>query len=307
MYSVDYSKNLNLKGCFWIIFPAFLLFTVLNGCASEPVIPPAYYAEKLGTHVPNIKKVAIVTDLTPPEIESVELWPTRDETASDKAAEGAFDGAGSVPPVLLVAPPRYFTAMPFFLAAGAIGGAIEGYISGYSEAELAEMSELVDRILDCAFYQNSLLEKLADYGNANVAIDFIRKPSADQDILLDKPDYSALIKESYDAVLEVELQLLALKKSTESKNMQLEMVSRVRLVSTHSDAVLSDNLYRYRSGFYEPDIWFSNDGKPLATEIHRGMQKFAEIAVDENFLLFFPKVKKQVPSKWDVTNIGTPY
>lgn len=307
MNNLAYFDNLNLNSGFRNLFPALVLLIGLNGCASEPVVPPDYYAEKLSSHVPDIKRVAIVTDLTPPKIESVNQWPARDDVASDKAAEGAFTGAASVPPVLLAAPPIYFAVLPFFVAGGAVGGAIEGYVSGYSEDELAEMRALVERIIDCAFYQNMLLEKVAEYGKANVAIEFIRIPSADQEALLDKPDYSTLLNESFDAVLEVELPLLALKKSTQSKDIRLELVSRIRLVSTHSNDVLSDNLYRYHSSTYEPDIWFSNEAELLATEIQRGLQKLAESAVDENFLLFFPKVYKEVPSKWDVTNKGAPY
>lgn len=289
-----------------ILFSISLSLTGLIGCTTDPGPRPNYYAEELQSHVPEIHSIALVTDLSPPSIESVGLDVGRGESAAGMAAEGAFKGVFTGAAYSLIYGPAFFIVLPFIVATGTVGGAITGAASGYSAEMLAKVEALVEHILNSAYYQNILIAKVDAYAKDHIELKFIRMPSADQDVLLDKPDYSNLTDEAIDAVLEVELLQLALIESA-NKKIKLTMAARVRLVSTHTNVVLSDNQYKYSSFDYKLEKWFANDAGLLSIEIQRGLQWLAEAAVDENFLLFYPKAHKTVPSALNLENLGAPY
>lgn len=301
MYTLHNSYN--FKNISWLgkLINVAVLVSAPIGCSTNLPQTPGYYAIDIDSHVPKINRVALVTDLTPPEIESVNFGVTQGKALSEGVAEGAFKGAG----YSLIAGPAYFLVLPFFVTAGVVGGAASGAASGYTADMLAEAEAKAQYILDSAYVQNILLSRVQDYGNANVDLEFIRMPSADQKTLLNKPDYTALTDESIDAVFEVELLRIALK-SPNSKLSQLKIDVRIRLISAHMGTVLSDNQYQYSSLFFDLEQWIADEAALLTNELKRGLQRLAEDAIDENFLLFYPNIPDDIPmSFWGMS--GTPY
>jgi hypothetical protein len=297
----------DFKSISWLVELLIIVFLItgFTGCSTNLPQTPDYFATDIDSHVPEIKRVALVTDLTPPKIESVYLGVTPGEGASKMAAEGALTGAT----YSLIAGPGYFIVLPFFVTAGVVGGAASGAVSGYPADMLAEAEAQAKYILDSAYLQNKLLAKVEEYGNDQADIEFIRMPSADQDVLLDEPDYSALTDESIDAVLEVELISLILKRHSGSSSSQLSRLildSRIRLVSVHTGIVLSDNQYKFFSLYNDLETWIDNDATVLESELQRGLQRLAEDAIDENFLLFYPNFPDDINmSFWGMST--TPY
>ena len=270
--------------------------TVLMGCSTPPPQRPNYFATDYGSYTTKFNKVALVADKTPPEIE-VDLGKTQGKSTTEGAAAGALQGAT----YSLIAGPAYFLVLPYFVAAGVIGGAASGAASGYSTETLAEAEAKSKEILDSAYMQNELLARIQEYGNSHVDMEFIRTPSVDPEVLLDKPDYTLLVKQSFDAVIEVEILRIALK-AYDSKNklIRLIMQTRIRLVSTHTGKILSDNQYEYTSSGYQLEEWLTDAGALLTSEFERGLQLHAEDTIDENFLLYYPMKPPKLPLKQDI-------
>lgn len=270
-----------------------LFIVELMGCATNVPKIPDYFATEYESQVPRISRVALVTDFTPPEIESVDLGFTRGQGAAGGAAGGAMAGASSALDSLGSCSGDFcgvvfLLLLPVFMVGGAIVGAVFGVEGGYSADMLAEAEANAKHMLNSAYLQTELLERAQGYGRDNVDLEFIRIPSADPEVLADKPNYEALSNESIDVVLEVELLRLTLEYS-------LEMEARARLISVRTGAVLSDNQYSFSSEHHWLDEWIADGAAPLTDAIQRGLQTLAEDAMDENFLLFYPKEPEEIP------------
>jgi hypothetical protein len=223
------------------------------GCTADAPKAPDYYATNLQAQDFAISRVALVTNLTPPEIESVDLGLTHGEGAAGGAAAGAVGAPLRVAAGFLSADP--FAAAVFLLlyppillgaaVVGAVGGAVVGASSGHSAEELAEAEANARRMLDSAYLQTSLLEHAQRYASDNVDLDFIRTPNADPETRADRPDYEALSREMIDAVLEVDLLRLSLEGS-------LQIKARGRLISAQSGevAVIRDAFIGFQRHLY---------------------------------------------------------
>jgi hypothetical protein len=148
---------------------------------------------------------------------------------------------------------------------------------------LADAELNAQRLLNSAYLQTQILERVSDYGHENTDYDFVRTPGSDQKAFASKPDYQDLSSDSVDAVLEVSLLRLALEDS-------LEIVARVRLVAVPSGDLLSDSQYRYVSQPRRLEEWLANGASTLDEAMVRGLKQLAESAVDENFLLYYSNV-----------------
>ena len=73
---------------------AILVVAVLTGCATGAGTAPDYAADALQSGSGTFKKVALVADPTPPEIETVYFGMTPEDRAALQAGEGALGGAG---------------------------------------------------------------------------------------------------------------------------------------------------------------------------------------------------------------------
>lgn len=233
------------KSIYWVSKLLLLIFfvTELVGCASYSKTPYDFSIES-EAKIPRIRKVALVTDLTPPEIDSVDLGFTKGQGVVGGAAAGALGGAAGAGALSGFAMDPYSGAvvllllLPVFTVGGAIVGAVSGGVSGNSADMLEEAEANAQRMLNEAYLQKIILERVLDYGLEKVDFEFVRIPNADPEGLENKPDYNALLDESVDVVLEVELLRLTLKDS-------LEMDARARLVLPETGAVLSDNYYKF--------------------------------------------------------------
>ena len=217
----------------------------VTACATGAPEHPEYLASDYESQIPGISRVALITDLTPPEIESVDLGFTRGEGAAGGAAAGALEGlsgalsgmggcsGGFCGAALLL-------VLPIFMLVGAVAGAASGVDSGYSADKLAEAEANAQNMLNSAYLQVELLDRAQGYGRENVDLEFIRVPGTDPETLVDKPDYKAFSDKSIDAVLEVELLRLSMERS-------LKIEARARLISTKTGAVLSDGQYTFLS------------------------------------------------------------
>ena len=268
----------------------------LNGCTTDAPKTPGYFATDIDSHTPRISRIALVTDLTPPEIEGVNLGFTRGEGAAGGFAGGATTGA-----LLTLNLAAEVTAtgmaagaagaaiallLPVFVVGGAIAGTVSGVAAGYPADMLAEAEANAQNMLNSAYLQTELLKHAQDYGIDNTDFEFIRMPKSDPETLLDKPDYKVLSDESIDVVLEVELLRFSLE-------YYLEVEARARLISTQTGTVLSDGYYKFLSEPRRLEEWIANGATPLTETIQRGLQRLAEDIVDENFLLFYPNEPKQ--------------
>lgn len=267
----------------------------LAGCATHAPKTPDYFATGHQSQALNISRVALVTDLTPPEIESVDLGFTRGQGAAGGAAGGAMVGASSALESLGSCSGDFCGAvflllLPVFMVGGAIVAAVSGVEHGQSADMLAEAEANAKHMLNSAYLQTELLERAQGYGRDNVDLEFIRIPSADPETLEDKLDYKALSSESIDAILEVELLRVTLEYS-------LELEARARLISVRTGAVLSDNQYSFSSEHHSLDEWIADGAAPLTDAIQRGLQTLADDAMDENFLLFYPNEPEVIPPK----------
>ena len=269
----------------------------LIGCATDAPKIPGYFAANIESHSPKISRIALVTDLTPPEIESVDLGHTRGEGVASGFAGGVVLGVVGALALILEAGSEAGAAaavvillLPVFVVVGAIGGTVTGVATGYSADMLAEAEANARDMLNSAYLQTELLEHAQDYGLENTDLEFIRIPSADPETLSDKPDYKSLSDESIDAVLEVELLRFKLEDF-------LEIEARARLISSQTSEVLSDVNYKFFSERHRLKEWIADDAALLTEAIVSGLQRIAEDIVDENFLLFYPNEPKEIISQ----------
>jgi hypothetical protein len=278
-----------------------LFIVELMGCATNIPKTPDYFATEYQSLTPVIRRVVLVTDLTPPQIESVDLGFTRGEGAAAGAAGGAAAGVGVSLDMLGgcsgdFCGAAFILLLPVFVLGGAIVGTVSGAGSGYSADMLAEAEANAQQMLNAAYLQAELIEYAQDYGQANVDLEFIRKPGIDPAALVDKPDYAALANESIDVVLEVELLRLTLEYS-------LEMEARARLISVQTGVVLSDSQYSFSSEHHRLDEWMASGAAPLSEAIQRGLHTLAEDIMDEKFLLFYPhEPEKIIPQQAEKTS-----
>ena len=172
----------------WLVIVLFM--AGLNGCATDAPKTPDYFAIDIDSHTPKINRIALVTDLTPPEIESGDLGFTRGEGAAggfaggaatgallalNLAAEGAAAGAGIASAAALI------LLMPVFVVGGAIIGTVSGVSTGYSADVLAEAEENAQNMLNSAYLQTELLEHAQDYGVDNTDFDVLHMPKDNQE------------------------------------------------------------------------------------------------------------------------------
>lgn len=276
----------------------FLILFLISGvmaCATGAPEYPGYLSADYDSHIPGMSRVALITDLTPPEIESVDLGFTKGEGATKGAAAGALEGLGGALSGMSGCSGEFCGAalllvLPIFMFFGAVVGAASGVDSGYSADMLAEAEANAKNMLDSAVLQVELLDRARDYGSENLDLEFIRIPGTDPETLTDKPDYKDLSAKSIDAVLEVELLRLSMKDS-------LKIEARARLISVNTGAVISDEQYTFLSEHHKLETWLANDAKLLTDAIQRGLQTLAEDIVDENFLLFYPNKPSKIISQ----------
>ena len=270
-----------------------LLIVELMGCATNVPKTPDYFATGHQSQALNISRVALVTDLTPPKIESVDLGFTRGQGAAVGAMEGASfalqESLGSCSGAVCGA--AFLLLLPVFM----VGGAIVGVVSGVDADMLAKAEANANHMLNSAYLQTELLERVKVYGHDNTELEFVRMSFADPKAMIDTPDYTALLEDSIDAVLEVELIRLSLEDS-------LEMYARVRFVSVQTGTILSDSQFKFHSERHKTEEWIENGAAPLTEAIQRGLRKIAEDLVDENFLLFYPNEPEEIdPQQADKT------
>jgi hypothetical protein len=255
------------------------VITAFIGCAYYAPKTPTYFASEYGSQTPWIRKVALIVDTKPPEIESVILGVTRGEGAARGAGHGVAEGLRGLNGcsggacVLLV---------PIVIVSGAIVGSVSGAMAGYPADVLAEAEANARQALDSASLQTQLIDNVANYGNTNLGIEFIHILGTNIQSPEKTPDYKTLRNKSIDVVLELELIRLSLHDS-------LNMVARARLISVSTGTVISDNRYLFNSESHKLDEWMANGAAPLTDAMDRGLQTLAEDIVDENFLLFYPK------------------
>lgn len=272
-----------------------VLFIVgLIGCATDAPKTPGYFAIHIDSHAPKISRIALVTDLTPPEIESVDLGFTRGEGAAGGFAGGAASGAGlslvAVAEAGAAGAAVFVLLLPVFVVGGIIVGTVTGVATGYSADMLADAEASARVMLNSAYLQIELLEHAREYALENTNLEFIRMPGADPKTLEDEPDYKVLSAESIDAVLEVELLRFKLEDF-------LEVEARARLISTQTGEVLGDANYKFLSERHRLKEWIADDAALLTEAIIRGLQSLAEDIVDENFLLFYPNEPEEIVSQ----------
>jgi hypothetical protein len=270
------------------------LLMEVTACASGAPEHPEYFASDYESQIPAIRRVALITDLTPPEIESIDLGFTKGEGATAGVLEGlsnALSGmegcSGDFCGVALL------LVLPIFMLGGAVAGAASGVDSGYSADKLADAEESAQNMLNSAYLQVELLDRAQSYGRENVDLEFIRVAGTDPETLVDKPDYKAFSDKSIDVVLEVELLRLSMEYS-------IKVEARARLISTKTGAVLSDGQYTFLSERHRLESWLANDASLLKKVIERGLETLAEDIIDENFLLFHPnEPKREIPQQAD--------
>jgi hypothetical protein len=268
----------------WKPLMASLVVAGLMGCATDMWKTPDYFSEKYESLEPEIRRVALVTYLSPPEIEIVDLGFTRGQGA----AGGAMAGATSALRSLGSCSGAYCGAVfLLLLPVFTVGGAIVGVVSGVDADMLAEAEANANHMLNSAYLQTELLERVKNYGHDNTELEFVRMSFADPKAMVDTPDYSALLEDSIDAVLEVELLRISLKYS-------LEMEAKVRFISAHTGTILSDSQFKFHSEHHKLDEWIENGAAPLTEAIQRGLRIIADDLVDENFLLFYPPEPKEI-------------
>lgn len=247
----------------------FGLVLGLSGCATGALPVPDYAADTLQRLGGETHKVALVTDLTPPELISVKLGSTHGEGAAAGAGAGALAGLGGLAQAGGSCSGEFcgvafLLLLPVFVLGGAIVGAIGGAAGGYSADALAEAHADARAALDTGYLQAQVLERAQAYARDNVELQFIRTPWADPDTLADEPSYEALSQERIDTVLEVELVRVALEDA-------LQMEARARLVSANDGTVLSDGRYDFISHPRELEQWLEDNATPLQEAIEQGL------------------------------------
>lgn len=268
---------------------SFLFITVFIGCAErvsrfpgdlpvEGLVPPS-----------QTNRVALVTDLAPPQIQTIDLGATRAEGTLSSVGgaglgtvhgflswesdvmgkcSGDFCGVGVV-------------LLPIYLVGGAVEGAVSFSTPVYPTDTLTKAESNARSLLDSAVLQTQLLSLVQYYGHKYVEAEFVRVPSADRKTFPKIPNYTGLTNESIDVVLEIELSRLALQQSFEAD-------ARARLISVKTGTVLHEGKYSFMSGRHTLDEWMSDSASLLSDAIQHGLEALAEDIIDENFLLFYP-------------------
>ena len=251
--------------------PAAVFFTVvLTGCATGGASDPDYAAGE-------IRKVALVTNSTPPEVESIRFGISPGEAAVLNAPVNAAGGAwlglavcGKTLVGLLV--------WPVCLGAGAVVGVAsdnEFVVSSPNSPEALNEAEASARaILETGGLQNQILERAHAYASKNVSYTVERAATVDS---------AKLSKQGFDTVLKVELTRIALRGS-------LQMEARARLVSLDDGSVLSEAQYGFSTLERSLQEWMANEARVLVDAIEEGLVSLAEDIVDEAFLLYHPSI-----------------
>jgi len=281
----------------------FVLVIELMGCAArgpktaDDSTATDYVAEEYKSNAFKIRRVALATNLSPPEIEGVDLGFTRGQGAAEGAAGGAAGGAGlgaaagiSLLPAALACGPLAWVCLGGDLAltgalalGGAIVGAAAGTVAGAASGQPADMLEEAEAnaksTLTSAYLQVKLLEAAKRYGQDNTDLDFIRVPRADMDGQISKTDYKTLMGEPIDVVQEIELLRVKLEDT-------LEMQAEARLISVQTGALLRKGHYSFVSEKRTPKTWMVDGASPLKEEIERGLVTIAEGVIDDSFTLY---------------------
>jgi hypothetical protein len=267
-----------------------LTVTWLSGCATSPSTTaelPEYCTTANEAQLAEIHRVALATISKPPTIETVTLGHTRREGASRGAAAGAAGGVNVAADIASesdpYAPLVALLLLPVLVVGGAVGGAVVGTATGYAPDKLAEAEANTQAMINSAYLQTEVLQRVQDYGHANVDLEFIRLSSFNPESQENNQAYTDLADQSIDAVLEVELRRISFKYS-------LEMDARSRLVSTRTGDVLTKNKHVFKSESRSLNEWTENGAAQVSEAIQWGLTVLAEDIVDEDFSLF--------PRKW---------
>jgi hypothetical protein len=157
---------------------------------------------------------------------------------------------------------------------------VEGTGSGYPDNLLAESEAEAKKILDSAKLQSRVLDHIQSNGDENTELEFMRFPGAHVKALEKYPYQKNLNGNTIEAILEVELLRIAFVYS-------LQIEARVRMISTATNAVMSDSHYVYISEHRKPDEWIANGRESFSHTLQQGINSIVEAAVDENFLLYY--------------------
>ena len=278
-----------------------LLLAGLVGCASSAKAPD-YVAEEYKSKAFKIRRVALATNLSPPEIEVVNTGLTRGQGAAKGAAGGAATGAaygaaigistlseanecGDLASVWCVGGSLALTGI--LAAGGTVVGAVVGTVAGASNGQpadvLAEAAANAKSTLTLAHLQVELLEAAKRYGRDNTDFDFIRAPNAGIDGQNSKIDYKTLSSESIDVVQEIELLRVKLEDN-------LEIQAQARLISVQTGTLLREGHYSFVSEKRASTTWWMvDDASPLKGAIERGLVTIAEDVIEDSFPSYLTK------------------
>lgn len=264
-----------------------LLIIAQLGCATNAPNTPSYYANEHESFADGIKSVALVTSSKPPVIEHIELGVTHGKGATRGAGIGALSGADAALDAMQDCSGDFcgvtLLLLPVFMVGGALVGAVSGSAEGYSADVLADAELKAQQLLDSAYLQTELLKEAERYGNDNLEIRFIRLPETNSAKYLEIENNNVSPDKKTDLVLKIDLLRMSFEYS-------LEIDIRARLISAKTSKVLSDNDYKYLSERRQLEEWMKNGAQNLNDAIQQGLKTLAEDAIDENFLLFYPRM-----------------
>jgi len=277
-----------------------LLLAGLVGCASSAKAPD-YVAEEYKSKAFKIRRVALATNLSPPEIEVVNTGLTRGQGAAKGAAGGAATGAAygaaigistlseanECGDLAIVCVGGSLALTGILAAGGTVVGAVVGTVAGASNGQsadvLAEAAANAKSTLTLAHLQVELLEAAKRYGRDNTDFNFIRAPNAGVDGQNSKIDYKTLSSESIDVVQEIELLRVKLEDN-------LEIQAQARLISVQTVTLLREGHYSFVSEKRASTTWWMvDDASPLKGAIERGLATIAEDVIEDSFPSYLTK------------------
>jgi len=283
----------------------FVLTIELIGCAASGPKSPDYVAEEYQSEeykskAFKIRRVALSTNLSTPEIEGVNLGFTRGQGAAAGAAGGAAGGAAigaaagisTLPasaacgPLVVVCVGGSLALTGVLAVGGAVVGAAAGTVVGMTEGQpadmLAEAESNAKSTLTSAYLQVELLEAAKRYGQDNTDLNFTRTQRANIDGQTSKVYFKTLASESIDVIQEIELLLVKLED-------KLEMQAEARLISVQTGALLRKGHYSFVSEKRKSKTWMVDDASPLKRAIKRGLVTIAEDVIDDSFPSYLTK------------------
>jgi len=286
MWNTFSRYGLERKSAFVHSLLLLVLLLQLAGCATNKALQPPDNAALRDDATGNIRKVALVTSPTPPEIEGVTLGLTHAKGAAKGALAGAAGGALMGASLALSVCFEWVSCgvalflTPVLAVGGGVVGGVAGGVAGDSTDNLAASEWQAQQISSGETLQSELLVRALEYGQANLDVELVRAPDKSAEDLSAQENRTTLANESIDHVLNLELLQVSLDR-------RLEMRGRARLISVETGAVLDEREYVYFSESRDREGWTANNAQLVLEAINRGLQILAEDAVDGEFLLYY--------------------